>query len=129
MGANQGEARGMFSDRLHPVLPAANRMAIFALGTELAAMYVGVTIRAFRAGVAENQLRVAQPALHLFVHASQWKTGFVVVIKLRNGPYRRPTRRSVTTAAGRLQQRPMRVARRAALHLSRPRIRGRRVTR
>jgi hypothetical protein len=33
-------------------------------------MDVGVAIRAVRANVAEDELRVAQPALHLLMHAS-----------------------------------------------------------
>lgn len=103
-------------------------MAVLAFGAKLAAMYVGVAIRAFRANVCEDQLGVTQPALHLVVHASQWEAGLAVVIEFGIGADRGPTRRSVATPARGLQGRPMRVARRAALHLSLPLVGGDRAT-
>jgi len=117
---DQREACRVLLDRFHTILPALDRVAIFAFGTKLAAMDVGVAIRALGPNIAENQLGVAQTALHLLMHAAQCKTGFAVVVKLGNSTDRRPTRGGVTAAAGGLQRRPVRIARGAALHFVLP---------
>ena len=92
MSADQGESRRVLAGRLHAILPALHVVAFLALGAKLTPMYVGMTIRAFRAHVGEDQLRMAQPALHLFVHAAQREFGLTVMVELGNGANRRPTR-------------------------------------
>ena len=64
-------------------------MAAFAVGAELTAMNVGMTISAMRAYILENQIGMALGAGHLLVHAAQRITS-VVVIKLGIRPDRFP---------------------------------------
>ena len=118
--ANQRETRGVFLRGLYAILPASNIVAILAFRTKLTAMDVGMALGALRTNVAEHEFRVAQAACDFFVHAAQRKAGFAVVIKLRNRTNWRPTGRSVTAAARRLQRRPVRVAGRAPLHIALP---------
>ena len=60
----------MAANRLNRNIPPFDRMAGVAIGAELAAVNVCVTIGAFLADVDENQLDVALRAGHLFVHAA-----------------------------------------------------------
>jgi hypothetical protein len=60
----------MLAQSLYAVLPAAHGVAVFASRTKLATMYVGMAVRAARAHVPKYQLRVAQLAGHLHMHAA-----------------------------------------------------------
>ena len=60
-------------------LPTPDRVAAFAVGAELAAMNVSMTIGTVRADVFENQTGVALRAGHFLMHAAQGITGLVVI--------------------------------------------------
>lgn len=62
-------------------LPPLHGMAVFAVCTELPAMYVCVAVRAILAYVFEDQAGVALGACHLLVHAPQ-RVSSVIVIEL-----------------------------------------------
>jgi len=89
MRANQRESILVILNRLQRNLPAFHRVAVRAIGSELAAMYVGVALRALRTYVFENQVRVAFAAAHVLVHAAQGIPG-EIVIELRISPDRLP---------------------------------------
>lgn len=65
-------------------LPSANRVALFAVCPELAAVDVGVAILATLADVREYRLHMALHAGHRAVHAAQ-RIASLAVIKLRGG--------------------------------------------
>lgn len=65
----------------HP--PAENRVALGAVGAELAAVNVSVTIGASLSNVGENRLGVASRAWYFFVHAAK-RVPRGVVVEFRN---------------------------------------------
>ena len=77
-------------------------MAVLAARSELAAVNIGVAIRAFRAGVAEHQVGVALAAGDSFVHAAQGKLR-LVMIKFGNVANRLPGGEGVAVLAGEIQ--------------------------
>ena len=77
-------------------------MAALAIGPELPTMDVGVAVRAPRARVAENQVRVALPAADPGVHPAQRKLGLVVV-KFRNVANRLPGGKRMAVLAGQVE--------------------------
>lgn len=96
--ADQREAILVIANIFEGNLPAPDRVAAFAIGTELTTMNVCMAIGAVRAYVLEHQLGVAIRACHLLVHASQGVTGLVVV-ELRVGADWFPTRVGVAILA------------------------------
>ena len=60
-------------------LPTPDRVAAFAVGAELTAMYVCVAIGAVRTHVLEYRAGVAPGAIDFLVHAAQWVAGLVVI--------------------------------------------------
>jgi hypothetical protein len=90
MRPNQRESVLVVLNRLQRNLPAFHRVAVRAIGSELAAMDVGVTIRTLRTYVFEYQAGVAVGAAHVLMHAAQRVSG-QIVIEFGIGPYRLPT--------------------------------------
>lgn len=82
----------MFTDGFDAVLPAIHGVTGVAFGAELAAMDVGMAVRALAAYVREDQLCVAQAALHLLVHAPQRELGLTIVVELGNSANWSPAR-------------------------------------
>lgn len=71
-------------------IPALNGVALFAIRSKLPAMNIRVAIRTMRAGVRKNETRMAFRAVHILVHAEQWKL-CAVVIKFRLAADRCPS--------------------------------------
>jgi hypothetical protein len=88
--AQQRKAVEVVPNRLYGNVPAANRMALLAVGAELPPVNVGVAVRASRTDVREHQLGMALHALDLLVHPAEGITGFIVA-KFRNAAYGLPT--------------------------------------
>jgi len=87
------------ANRLHPNVPPKHRVTLLAISAELAAVYVGVAIRALRADIVELRLGMTIRAVDLGVHTPQGIAG-LVVIKLRDGADRFPARQGVAILAG-----------------------------
>jgi hypothetical protein len=85
---------------VHGNAPAAHRVAILAIGPELAAMQVGMTIRALLANLSENLADVALAASDGGVHGSKRILRLGVVIELRFGTDRLPTHGCMAALAG-----------------------------
>jgi hypothetical protein len=98
MRPNQGKSILVVLNRLQRNLPAFYGVAICAIGAKLTPMDVGVTIRALRTYVLENQVRVALAATHVLVHAAQGISS-KVVIEFRICSDRFPTAVGMTICA------------------------------
>lgn len=83
VGAEKGEAVLVILHLLNGDVPAFNGVTLGAIWTHLAAMNIGVAIRAILADVGEYRLAMALRAFYVFVHAAEGIAGFVV-IELRN---------------------------------------------
>ena len=68
MRAEQWKSVEVQLNRLHGHPPAQNRVALGAVGPELRAVNVGMTIGAFLSDVSENRLAMAPRAGYFFVH-------------------------------------------------------------
>jgi hypothetical protein len=90
MCAQQWEAILMIANVLHGHLPAFHRMAVLAIGTELAPMNVCMAIRAMRAYVLEDQAGVTLRTPNLFVHPAQ-RIARMIVVELGIRSYWFPT--------------------------------------
>ena len=100
MGTDQREAIFVSAYRLQRHTPADHAVTLLASGAKLPAMNIGVTVRAPRAYVAEDQLGMALDAIHLDVHAAQRITGLLVVVEFRNRPDRFPAGLCMAILAG-----------------------------
>ena len=105
--AHQWETVLVILNGLQRDLPPLHGVATGAIGAELAAMNIGVAIRALRADVLEDQASVALNAIHFLVHAAEGVPGQIVV-ELGIGPYGLPACVCVTVCTRR-RKRPMRV--------------------
>lgn len=99
MRAYEREAIVMVADLCHIHLPAEHGVALFAVGSELAAMNVGVAIGAARTRVAEYQAGVALGATDILVKTAQWVPS-LVVIELGLAADRLPTCKGMAVLAG-----------------------------
>lgn len=88
--ADQGETVGMVPDGLKRNLPALDRMALGAVGAELAAMDVGVTIGARRPDLLEHHAGVALSTGHVLVHSAQ-RIASQIMVEFGIGADRLPT--------------------------------------
>jgi len=88
--AHQREAVVVVFDGLQRDLPTLNRVALGAIGAELATVNVGVAGGALRAHVLEHHAGVALRAGHALVHAAQRIAG-QIMIEIRLGTDRLPT--------------------------------------
>lgn len=108
MRSNEWEAVLVVADRRHGNLPAFDRVTRFAVCTELAAVNVRMTVRAFLSYIRKNQLHVALGALNFLVHAAE-RVARLVMVKLRNTADGLPTQRGVAVLAGNIES-TMRIA-------------------
>ena len=88
---------------LHRYLPSLDRVALFASGTKLTLVNIGMAVGTLRAHVAEHQLRVARHARHFLVHAAQGIFR-LVVIKLGHAADRLPSTKRVAVLAWNIQR-------------------------
>ncbi len=85
-------------------LPSADRMAILASGAELAAMDVGVAIRALLTDLGEDFADMTLAAGHVLVQPSQRELGFGVVVELRLSANRFPAHARMAAFARYIQR-------------------------
>src|ERR1700756_782453 len=102
MRPDQGEAILVLVDLLDGNVPAPYVVALFAVGSELAAMDVGMTIRGFAAHIREHHFDVALRAGDALVHAAQ-RVASLIVVKLRSRPDRLPPRSGLAPLTGNAQ--------------------------
>ena len=88
--ADQGKAVGVVPDGLKRNLPALDRMALGAVGAELAAVDIGVAIGARRPDVFEHHAGVALRTGHVLVHAAQ-RIASQIMVEFGIGADRLPT--------------------------------------
>ncbi len=99
VSADQGEPVLVLLDVLDGNLPAFDRMAFLAVGSELSAVDIGVAVSARVANVRKHQFGVALSArAHGRVHATQRISG-LAVIKIRHRTNWFPTRTGVAGLA------------------------------
>ena len=89
--------------------PASYGMALFAPGTHLRAMQVGMAARTVMRSIPEDLAYMAAAAGYVRMHVAQGISGLGIVIELRMSAGRRPRRGCVTRFAGN-GKRPVRVA-------------------
>jgi hypothetical protein len=109
MSSHQWEAVIVFPYPLQNDVPPFHGMALFAVGSHLAAMNVSVAIGTIGSGVREHQLGVTLRASHSLVQAMQ-RVFRLIVIELRDRTDRLPTHRRMAVLAGNIEV-PMRAAR------------------
>lgn len=102
MGAKKWKPVLMRAQRLYRGFPAERRVALLAVGAELAAVIVGVAVLALRSHVAEGHVRVTRTASDVLMQAPKRESCFRVVIELRHGAHGPPACGGVTVAAGNL---------------------------
>jgi len=98
-------------------VPTLDGVALFAIGSQLALVKVGVAIGTSRSGVGKNRFDVTLRTCHGFVHPAQRKFG-LVVIEFRFGSNRLPTHRRMAVLARDIQRAVWAAA------ISRRRLRG-----
>lgn len=84
---------------VHPNAPPPHGVAILARGAELAAMNVGMTIRALLADLREDFADVALAASYVLVHGSQRILRLGIMIEFRFGTDRLPAHRGMAAFA------------------------------
>ena len=102
VSSEQRKAVLVLVDLLHGNLPALDGVALFAAGTELAFMDVGVTIRALIAHVGKYRFDMALRAGDPLMHTAQREAGLVVV-ELWHVADRLPSTQRVAVLAGNIQ--------------------------
>ena len=103
---DQGKAVLMLFDVPNRDLPPLDTVAVFAVGSKLPSMNIGMAIGAAMAHFGKNKARMTLRAVdQRRVHAAQWVCS-IVVIKIRPGANRFPTRTGVTSLT-REAERPM----------------------
>ena len=99
MCAKQRESIVVLLDLLDPHIPALHVVALFATGSELALMNIGVTVGTLPAHISEHGLGVALRACNALVHPTQGEASRVV-IKLGNRSNGLPALKRVAVLAG-----------------------------
>jgi hypothetical protein len=88
----------VIADLLQRDLPTLDRMAAFAVRSELAAVNIRVAVGASGTDILENQTDMAFCATHLFMHSPQW-IARVIVVELGIGSDGLPTGERMTIPA------------------------------
>jgi hypothetical protein len=99
MCSNEWKAILVVLNRLQRNLPSLDRVAVGAIGPELTAMNVGVTVRTLRTYVLENQAGMALDTAHILMHTAERVSG-LIVIEFGIRPDRFPTGVRMTIAHG-----------------------------
>jgi len=95
---DQRETVFVLPHTLEDDVPPLDRVALLTIGSHLAAMDVGVAIRAVGSGVGKHGLGVALSASHALVQAPK-RILCLVVIEFRDGSNRLPANRRVAVLA------------------------------
>jgi len=117
MSAQKREPVRVLANGLDRRAPPSHRVALFTVRAELAAMEIGVAVRALSPGAGKDFSDVAGSAGDVHVHAAQRKSCFLVVVEFRLSPQRRPPGGRVAVLAGE-SNRSVGVARRSPAALS-----------
>ena len=99
VGARQRESVVMLLHVLHRNLPSSNRVALLAVGSQLALVDVGVAVLATFTDIREDHLYVTGSTSHRRVHAPQGITGLIMV-EFWYRPNWPPAVRGMTILAG-----------------------------
>jgi len=112
VGTGQREAIIVLLNVFDSDCPAADGVALLAIGAELAPVNIGVAVLAALADVGENHLYVTPGAGHGSVHAAQ-RIARLIMVELGNGADRLPATRGMTvlTWHGQVAVRTMRAFR------------------
>lgn len=97
--SEEGESIEMLLHRVHRNLPAEGTVTLGTISAKLAAVNIGMAIRAVLTHIREDRLEVTFGAVNFFVHAAQ-RVSRAVVVEFRNGANRRPTGAGVAIFAG-----------------------------
>jgi hypothetical protein len=100
----------MVAYRLHSNSPTLNRVARFAIRTELSAVKVRMAVCTFLTHAREHQFDVALRARHFFMHPAEG-VARLVVLKFRDAADRLPTQRCMAVFARNVKRRAVRIAR------------------
>jgi len=98
MCSNEWKSILVVLNRLQRNLPSLDRVAVGAIGPELTAMNVGVTVRTLRTYVLENQAGMALGTAYVLMHTAERVSG-LIVIEFGIRPDRFPTGVRVTICA------------------------------
>ena len=79
VSSGEREAVVVILDLLHRHIPSADRVALFAVGSQLPPVNIGVAILAALAHVAEHHLFVTLGAGYRLVHAAKRITGLIMI--------------------------------------------------
>ena len=99
MRAGQWKTTVVLLHLLYGNLPSPNRVALLAVGSQLAAMNICMTVLAVLADIAEYGLDVTFRTRDGFMHAAERILGFIV-IEFRNGADRFPGVSGMAVLAG-----------------------------
>jgi len=99
MGAHERKTVLMPLNGLERDLPAAHRVARIAFASKLAPVKVGMAAGTICAGIAEGELRVAEPAVDAHVQPAE-REPRLSVIEIRRRPYGPPACGRMTVLAG-----------------------------
>jgi hypothetical protein len=112
--ADQGKSVIMVANCRNRHVPPADRVAVLAIGSELAAVQVGVTLRALGRRLGEDHVGVTTGAIHGMVQAQQRVARLPVMIEFRLFADRLPGGGGMALIAAKLFQLAMRVGGTAA---------------
>lgn len=107
--SGQREAIVVLLHLLYGNLPSPHRVALFAIGSELPAVDVGVAVLTSLSYISKHWLRVAPCASYRLVHPAKW-IARLIVVKLGYGADRLPGARRMAVLA-RNSQIPVRAVR------------------
>lgn len=102
MCSSQRETVVVLLDLLHAHLPASDCVALFAVGPELTAVNISVTVLTVLSSIGEHRLDMALGASDRLVHAAQ-RVFRLIVIEFRNRANRLPCARCVAILTGDVQ--------------------------
>lgn len=102
VGTKEREPVLVRAQRLHCRFPSERRVALLAVGAELASVKVGVAVLALCSHVAELHVGVTGSAGNVLMQATERKLRLDVVIELGHATNRPPACGGVAVAAGNL---------------------------
>lgn len=83
---------------LSDLTPAADSVTVFAIGAQLAAMNIGMTVGTLGSDIGKNQVEMAMGTIDVFVHFFKGETG-CPMIEIRRRTNGLPARSGMTVVA------------------------------